>query len=70
MSKATENNTKIKIEIQLNPASLDFNHLPLSVVVVELDPAHIAAVVHLEVEQQQHLAQHPEAGALLYFIVI
>ena len=54
----------VTAEIELNPASLDFYHLPFSVVVVELDPAHVAAVVHLEVDQQQHLAQHPEAGAL------
>ena len=54
----------VTAEIELNPASLDFYHLPLPVVVVELDAAHVAAVVHLEVDQQQHLAQHPEARAL------
>ena len=54
----------VTAEIEFNPASIDFYHLPLTVAVVELDPAHVAAVVHLEVDQQQHLAHHPEAGAL------
>ena len=53
----------VTAEIEFNPASLDFYHLPLSVVVVELNPAHVAAVVDLKVEQQQYLAQYPQARA-------